>query len=83
MVASLLREVIDGILRTSFGHDGVEVTGCIEMETVAAREGDIPAATIDALALQAGAELAHDMPSHRPSKGCPRSGAQCNAEWGP
>ncbi len=53
--ASLSRVVINNILRESLEYDGVVVTDCLEMEAVAAREGGVPAAAVDAL--QAGADI--------------------------
>ncbi|KAH9177917.1 glycoside hydrolase [Lactarius sanguifluus] len=54
--ASLSHAVIGGLLRDSLGYGGVVVTDCLEMEAVAAREGGVPAAAIDAL--RAGADIA-------------------------
>ncbi|KAH9061951.1 glycoside hydrolase [Lactarius vividus] len=54
--ASLSHAVIGGLLRESLGYSGVVVTDCLEMEAVAAREGGVPAAAIDAL--RAGADIA-------------------------
>ncbi|KAH9003623.1 glycoside hydrolase [Lactarius hatsudake] len=54
--ASLSHAVIGGLLRDSLGYGGVVVTDCLEMEAVAAREGGVPGAAIDAL--RAGADIA-------------------------
>lgn len=54
--ASLSRAVIGGLLRESLGYHGVVVTDCLEMEAVAAREGGVPVAAVDAL--RAGADIA-------------------------
>ncbi|KAI9454227.1 glycoside hydrolase family 3 protein [Lactarius psammicola] len=54
--ASLSRAVIGGLLRESLGYGGVVVTDCLEMEAVAAREGGVPVAAVDAL--RAGADIA-------------------------
>ena len=59
--ASLSRAVIGGLLRESLGYDGVAVTDCLEMEAVAARDGGVPTAAVDAL--RAGADIA--MVCHR------------------
>ncbi|KAH9008604.1 glycoside hydrolase [Lactarius deliciosus] len=59
--ASLSHAVIGGLLRESLGYSGVVVTDCLEMEAVAARDGGVPAAAIDAL--RAGADIA--MVCHR------------------
>ncbi|KAI9432702.1 glycoside hydrolase family 3 protein [Lactarius indigo] len=54
--ASLSHAVIGGLLRKSLGYGGVVVTDCLEMEAVAAREGGVPIAFVDAL--RAGADIA-------------------------
>ncbi len=54
--ASLSRAVIGGLLRESLGYGGVVVTDCLEMGAVAAREGGVPVAAVDAL--RAGADIA-------------------------
>ena len=54
--ASLSPAVIGGLLRESLGYDGVAVTDCLEMGAVAAREGGVPSAAVDAL--RAGADIA-------------------------
>ncbi|KAI9461991.1 glycoside hydrolase family 3 protein [Lactarius psammicola] len=54
--ASLSRAVIGDLLRESLGYGGVVVTDCLEMEAVAAREGGVPVAAVDAL--RAGADIA-------------------------
>ena len=59
--ASLSPAVVGGLLRESLGYDGVAVTDCLEMQAVAAREGGVPTAAVDAL--RAGADIA--MISHR------------------
>ncbi|KAH8979520.1 glycoside hydrolase family 3 protein [Lactarius deliciosus] len=53
--ASLSHAVIGGLLRDSLGYGSVVVTDCLEMEAVAARDGGVPAAAIDAL--RAGADI--------------------------
>jgi beta-N-acetylhexosaminidase len=54
--ASLSPGIIKGLLRGTLGYGGVVVTDCLEMEAVAAREGGVPAAAVDAL--RAGADIA-------------------------
>ncbi|KAI0297902.1 glycoside hydrolase superfamily [Russula brevipes] len=54
--ASLSRGIIKELLRGTLGYGGVVVTDCLEMEAVAAREGGVPAAAVDAL--RAGADIA-------------------------
>ena len=54
--ASLSRAVIGGLLRESLGYGGVVVTDCLEMGAVAARDGGVPTAALDAL--RAGADIA-------------------------
>jgi len=54
--ASLSRGIIKELLRGTLGYGGVVVTDCLEMDAVAAREGGVPAAAVDAL--RAGADIA-------------------------
>ncbi|THH16289.1 hypothetical protein EW146_g4327 [Bondarzewia mesenterica] len=66
--ASLAREVTHGVLRESLGYKGVIVTDCLEMEAVAAREGGVPRAAVDAL--RAGADVVmvcHQFARHKGS----------------
>jgi beta-N-acetylhexosaminidase len=53
---SLSRVVIHDMLRESLGYDGVVVTDCLEMGSIAGREGGVPAAAVHAL--QAGVDIA-------------------------
>ena len=54
--ASLSRAIISDMLRGSLEYNGVAVTDCLEMGAVAAREGGVPQAAVQAL--QAGADIA-------------------------
>ena len=54
--ASLSPAVIGGLLCESLGYDGIAVTDCLEMGAVAAREGGVPLAAVDAL--RTGADIA-------------------------
>lgn len=54
--ASLSRAIASDMLRGSLEYNGVAVTDCLEMGAVAAREGGVPKAAVQAL--QAGADIA-------------------------
>jgi len=54
--ASLSRAIINDMLRGSLKYNGIAVTDCLEMGAVAAREGGVPKAAVQAL--QAGADIA-------------------------
>ncbi|KAI0039837.1 glycoside hydrolase family 3 protein [Auriscalpium vulgare] len=53
--ASLAPAATHGLLRDAMGYEGVIVTDCLEMEAVAAREGGVPVAAVDAIC--AGADI--------------------------